>query len=432
MLPTLRAMRVQAHACPGAGLAEVADTGPLAAIKDRLSIAAEGLAASLLHPGQAKPPVVLVHGAIQGGWVWDYAQPNVGAPAGVKGLLEQAGYTVYNPTLPYHDPSAPWNITDGIVDSSLYVDTIVQVPCFIPSCPLLRSRQPGRMQRGPGRSGSPGCPCMLHVTAGWRRKESVHARAQIVHNNNLQDVTLVGHSLAGVWLQLVAQRIPDSIGRLLFLDAAILLPGESFSSNHIAGWQAAGSAPFPAQVSACHTCPLLCTPSRVICPSPRSLTAPWVAPCMHALPLKIILNLMHATCAQAFFSILFSYPFFSQQCSPDLYRNFLVNTRKDQDVFVQQTYSLLVPEPHGPECEVMDTTAFFTLSKPKAFLLGTQDITLSNDPSQWLLFSDRMRSANNGQYAYQVFNVSTDHEAMLTDPVGLASVILQAAAALGG
>ena len=251
-------VRAQAHARPGVGLAEVADSGPLAAIKDKLSIAAEGLEASLLHPGQAKPPVVLVHGAIQGGWVWDYAQPNVGAPTGVKGLLEQAGYTVYNPTLPYHEPSCPWNITDGIVDSSRYVDAIVQVPCTAPSS-LNRwfTCMQGRWAQGQHlNSASPAC-CF----PTWRRREvDMHAcmHAQVISGNGLQDVTLVGHSLAGVWLQLVTQRIPDSVGRLLFLDAAILLPGESFSSNHIAGWQAAGSVPFPAQVSASNLCSLCC------------------------------------------------------------------------------------------------------------------------------------------------------------------------------
>lgn len=134
-------MQTQAHARPGASLSEVADSGPLAAIKEKLDIAAEGLAASLLHPGQAKPPVVLVHGAIQGGWVWEYAQPNVGAPTGVKGLLEQAGYTVYNPTLPYHEPGTAWNFTDGIVDYNLYMDTIVKVlPIRTPCATLCASR----------------------------------------------------------------------------------------------------------------------------------------------------------------------------------------------------------------------------------------------------------------------------------------------------
>lgn len=60
---------------------------------------------------------------------------------------------------------------------------------------------------------------------------------QVIEQNGLQDVTLVGHSLAGVWLQLLTQRMPERIGRLLFLDATILLPGESFFNNRVAGSQ---------------------------------------------------------------------------------------------------------------------------------------------------------------------------------------------------
>ena len=41
---------------------------------------------------------------------------------GVKGLLEAAGYTVYNPTLPYHFPNDTWNINDGLVTIQQYVD----------------------------------------------------------------------------------------------------------------------------------------------------------------------------------------------------------------------------------------------------------------------------------------------------------------------
>ena len=42
---------------------------------------------------------------------------------GVKGLLQQAGFTVYNPTLPFHSPTNPWNLADGKVDCQTYVDT---------------------------------------------------------------------------------------------------------------------------------------------------------------------------------------------------------------------------------------------------------------------------------------------------------------------
>lgn len=136
--------------------------------------------------------------------------------------------------------------------------------------------------------------------------------------------------------------------------------------------------------------------------------------------------------AQAFFTVLFSYPFFSQQCSMNVWRDILVNTRRDDAVFVQETYSQLVPEPHGPEYQPMDTSAFFRTPTPKAFLWATQDISLGGDPAQWRQFADRLQTADNGQYSFVMYNVTADHQSMLTNPAGLASSILQAAAALGG
>ena len=47
--------------------------------------------------------------------------------------------------------------------------------------------------------------------------------------------TLVGHSLAGVWMQLLLQQIPERIGMMIFIDAVALEPRESFFSNQIAG-----------------------------------------------------------------------------------------------------------------------------------------------------------------------------------------------------
>ena len=58
---------------------------------------------------------------------------------------------------------------------------------------------------------------------------------QVILDNNLQNTTLVGHSLAGVWMQLLLQQIPERIGMLIFIDAVALETGESFFSNAIAG-----------------------------------------------------------------------------------------------------------------------------------------------------------------------------------------------------
>ncbi len=69
----------------------------------------------------------------------------------------------------------------------------------------------------------------------------------MITQNNLQNVVLVGHSLAGVWMQMLLQQIPNRIASLVFIDAAVLLPGESFFSNRIGGVVSTLPA-FPAQV----------------------------------------------------------------------------------------------------------------------------------------------------------------------------------------
>ena len=57
----------------------------------------------------------------------------------------------------------------------------------------------------------------------------------MITDNDLQNVTLVGHSLAGVWMQLLLQQMPDRVGMMIFVDAVALETGESFFDNQIAG-----------------------------------------------------------------------------------------------------------------------------------------------------------------------------------------------------
>ncbi|CAL8463657.1 g3191 [Coccomyxa elongata] len=267
-----------------------------------------------------------MHGAIQGGWVWNYSRPDVGAPLGVKGLLEQAGHQVFNPTLPFHAPYDHWSWADGQMTVQKYVDVYIQV----------------------------------------------------IVVNNLQNVVLVGHSLAGVWMQMLLQQIPNRIASMVFIDAAILLPGESFFSNRIGG----------------------------------------------------VVSTLPAFPAQAWFSLLFSYPLFYQQFTIDLYRGWMVNSVASNDALVQATYKMMVPEPHGPELATLDTSKFFTISKPKAFIYEILDLSLSTEPRAWLLFADRLNQANNGGLPLQVIQVQADHQGMLTNPVDLAASILKAISAL--
>jgi pimeloyl-ACP methyl ester carboxylesterase len=49
----------------------------------------------------------------------------------------------------------------------------------------------------------------------------------LLHHQDLNDVTLVGHSYGGTVITAVAERVPDRIRRLVYLDAAVPRDGES-------------------------------------------------------------------------------------------------------------------------------------------------------------------------------------------------------------
>ncbi|BBI34266.1 alpha/beta fold hydrolase [Cohnella abietis] len=56
--------------------------------------------------------------------------------------------------------------------------------------------------------------------------------------NQLRDIVLVGHSFGGTLIQKVAEIVPDRIRRLVFLDAFVLLDGESVVDEFQAGTRA--------------------------------------------------------------------------------------------------------------------------------------------------------------------------------------------------
>ena len=105
---------------------------------------------------------------------------------------------------------------------------------------------------------------------------------------------------------------------------------------------------------------------------------------------------------QAWFTILFSYPLFYQEFNIDIYKNYFVNTMANDSAFVTTTYAAMVPEPHGPEFQQQDTTKFFQIPMPKAYISLTKDATLSSDYKSWLQFSDRIKAGNNAGVPYQV------------------------------
>jgi pimeloyl-ACP methyl ester carboxylesterase len=109
---------------------------------------------------------VLLHGAYQGGWIW---QP-------VATRLRAAGHTVYALTL------------DGCGERAH----------------LLR----------PG------------ITVGTQAQEI----AQLLFYEDLQDVVLVGTSSGGMVLCKAAELARERLARLVFVDALALLPGEQVGS----------------------------------------------------------------------------------------------------------------------------------------------------------------------------------------------------------
>ena len=105
---------------------------------------------------------VLIHGAYQGGWIWQR----------IEQRLRQAGHTVYAPTL------------DGCGERKA-------------------SLRPG-------------------ITTETHGDEI----AQLLYYQDLRDVVLVGTSSGGMAMAAAAERAPERIGRLVFADALALLDGE--------------------------------------------------------------------------------------------------------------------------------------------------------------------------------------------------------------
>ena len=59
----------------------------------------------------------------------------------------------------------------------------------------------------------------------------------LLHEHDLKDVTLVGHSYGGTVITAVAERIPERIARLVYLDASI--PRDGQSNNDVIGHEMA-------------------------------------------------------------------------------------------------------------------------------------------------------------------------------------------------
>ncbi|OXM14016.1 alpha/beta fold hydrolase [Paenibacillus herberti] len=128
---------------------------------------------------------------------------------------------------------------------------------------------------------------------------------------NLQDVVLVGHSFGGSIVQTTAQLIPDRIKRLVFMNAFVLLDGESVADQ---------------------------------------------------LPPIIYEAFNELRQESGDDTIMLPY---------DLYRDIFVNLASG--TLARHLYSRLRPEPAGPLFESLDLKLFYTLQIPRSYLYLTTD-----------------------------------------------------------
>jgi pimeloyl-ACP methyl ester carboxylesterase len=113
-----------------------------------------------------RPVIVLVHGAWGGGWAFKETEE----------LLEQKGYRVYRPTLT--GQGERYHLRTPETDLNVHIQDVVSVLEF----------------------------------------------------EELENIVLLGHSYGGIVISGVAERVPQRIRKLIYLDALLLEDGESWQS----------------------------------------------------------------------------------------------------------------------------------------------------------------------------------------------------------
>lgn len=76
------------------------------------------------------------------------------------------------------------------------------------------------------------------LAPGIALRTHIDDAAAVIEAEELRQAILVGHSYGGMVITGVADRMPERIARLVYLDAVVPLPGESWSSTHPAQTQA--------------------------------------------------------------------------------------------------------------------------------------------------------------------------------------------------
>lgn len=77
----------------------------------------------------------------------------------------------------------------------------------------------------------PGHGARIPERPNVRYDDYPNAVVEFIQDRNLQNVVLVGHSMAGIVISKVAERIPERLAHLAFLSAFVLQDGESLVDN---------------------------------------------------------------------------------------------------------------------------------------------------------------------------------------------------------
>src|SRR6185312_4858755 len=102
----------------------------------------------------------------------------------------------------------------------------------------------------------------------------------------------------------------------------------------------------------------------------------------------------------------------------DMWRDVFINDGEPN--LVQRAYDQLSREPFGPWAEPLNMEKFHSLHTPRSFLVGTADMVMPPGDSGW---HPRM-SSRLGQF--RLVQMSGSHEAIITNPIGLADKLIEA------
>jgi pimeloyl-ACP methyl ester carboxylesterase len=188
--------------------------------------------------------------------------------------------------------------------------------------------------------------------------EQTQSIVDFIKDRDLTDIVLVGHSYGGTIISKVVEVVSDRVRRLVYWNGYVLLDGESV----------ADASP----------------------PNFRQLVE----------------------------ELAVASPDNSVMLPFDIWRETFINDG-DLDLALS-TYAQLSPEPVQPSLEPLDLKKFYSLTTPRSYINGTEDVVMP--PGEWG-WHPRMSSRLG---LHRFLQIPGGHELLFTNPNGLADKIIEA------